>query len=103
MTNQQFRIGRPAADSLNVPALRARARVRGVPSASMDYRTRAAGSGQIDVTCSLEMALVLTDELLALADQAEARRDTDLLSACVLAAKSAFEASADARPGGKTA
>jgi hypothetical protein len=102
VNNLQFRIGRPAADSVNVPALRARARVRGVPLERMGYRTCAAGSGQIDVTCSREMALVLTDELLALADQAEARRDTALLSACVLGAKSAFEASADARPRGKT-
>jgi hypothetical protein len=95
MSGVQFAIPRRAADAVNFPALRARARATGVQLASIVYSTRAAGSGQTRVTCSREMALVLVEELLALADQAEARQDTDLLIACVAAASAAFAASGD--------
>jgi hypothetical protein len=44
------------------------------------------------------MALVLVEELLALAVQAEARQDAELLLACVAAAGAAFEASSDETP-----
>ena len=39
------------------------------------------------------MALVLIEELVALAGQAEARQDTELLIDCVTAAEAAFDAS----------
>ena len=95
MSGVQFAIPRRAADAVNFPALRARARASGVQLASIEYSARAAGSGQTRVTCSREMALVLVEELLALADQAEARQDTELLVTCVAAAAAAFEASSD--------
>lgn len=95
MSGVQFAIPRRAADAVNFPALRARARATGVHLASIQYSTRAAGSGQTRVTCSQDMALVLVEELLALAGQAEARQDTELLIACVAAASAAFEASSD--------
>lgn len=95
MSGVQFAISRRAADAVNFPALRARARSTGVRLESIVYSARAAGSGQTRVTCSRDMALVLVEELLALAVQAEARQDTELLLACVAAAGAAFEASSD--------
>jgi hypothetical protein len=97
MSGVQFAIPRRAADAVNFPALRARARATGVQLASIEYSTRAAGSGQTRVACSREMALVLIEELLALAGQAESRQDAGLFADCVTAAKTAFDASSEER------
>ena len=95
MSSLQFHIPRRAADAVNFPALRARARATGVQGAPIEYGSCAAGSGQTRVTCSRDMALVLIDELLALASQAEARQDTGLVIDCVTAAEAAFDASGE--------
>lgn len=97
MSRLQFRIPRRAADAVNFPALRARARAAGIKRTSIEYRTCAFGSGQTRVTCSHEMALVLIDELLALAVQADAGCDAELLIECVTGAGAAFDASHEKR------
>ena len=93
MSSVQFGIPRRAADAVNFPALRARARASGIQSLSVEYSTCAAGSCQTRVTCSREMALVLIDELLAVAEQAEVRHDSEFVTECVKAARAAFDAS----------
>ena len=93
VSSLQFHIPRRAADAVNFPALRARARATGVQRASIEYSTRAAGSDRTRVTCSREMALVLIEELLAVANQAEVQRDADLLIDCATGARAAFDAS----------
>jgi hypothetical protein len=68
----QFVISKPAARAVSIDTIKPRGRDAGVPDVRFGYSDTKAGFNKIRVTCSIDMALFLEQQLkaCALADRA---------------------------------
>jgi hypothetical protein len=78
----QFVIPRAAANAVDFPSLRRRAREAVIADPMIEYNDRHAGPSSRRITCGESMAFVLIEELKGIAERVTGTGKLDLLIAC---------------------
>jgi hypothetical protein len=91
MSTVQFYISRAVADALPIERIAPGARAFGIAGVQLEYSTVSAGPSRMRITCSVDVAYYLVEQLRNLAGNGGSRGDERLMVSCAEAVKAALD------------